>query len=143
LSFGIIYISAVGFIISKDDVLYRKIYNVKVGLMLIGCLYISIINQSIYFESVLMMLGIGLVLGVLRVVAFGDVKLAAAMAVGVPIQHLLITIWQTLIFGGVVTIVVYLSYRIFNRGLSPFDWGVPYGVAIVFGFITTYINIYN
>ncbi|MDP8994336.1 MAG: prepilin peptidase [Pseudomonadota bacterium] len=66
----------------------------------------------------------------LRMMGGGDVKLAAAVALWLPAQAVLIMLVVMSIAGGVLTLAMLIRHRLARRE-TPLE--IPYGVAIAFG----------
>lgn len=113
-----------------------------------ACLLILIVSFLIgYFQSqaidgltsASIVLLASLLLFYFNVIAAGDGKLAAALAAALLPQQLLDAVILTLLAGGVLATFYLIKDRLILKKKSGEDRGLPYGVAISFGFYLTII----
>lgn len=127
-----------------NDIKYRKIPNQLCLLTAILCLILAYQHHYIVASllSGLVVLLSSMILFYFNIIGAGDGKFAAALALAVPWQQLDIALFLTAIMGGILAIIYLIKYRLILRNKIK-DPGLPYGVAIGFGFfIPILINSY-
>ncbi|MCL1145371.1 prepilin peptidase [Shewanella marinintestina] len=127
-----------------SDIFYRRISNKGCFAVLITCVWLAA-SQQILLEGLLNGLSIfllSLLLFRFRWLAAGDGKLASALAVALPQSLLPIALWFTLLCGGVLAVIYLVKYRVINRIPRERELGLPYGIAISFGFYIPILTSY-
>lgn len=120
-------------IVCRSDIRARIIAN-NVVLYLCGVIlpYAYLSYGEIFFLHAVATLIIGILLFRLHVIGAGDVKLLAVLMLAIPTHWVLSFLFLISFFGLIMIILGWLFFRhdIKTRGL-------PYGVAISLGFLTT------
>jgi prepilin peptidase CpaA len=130
--FYLIFLVCICVYISAQDVCSRRIANTSVfGLLLLQCALL--IESQVYLASGLVVLLVGLVLFKRRWIAAGDIKLASALALALPISQLPMAAILTGLAGGAVSLF-YLMLNHWFPNRKKRLVGIPYGVAISLGF---------
>lgn len=127
--------------IAYSDIRYRIVSNVNIMLIVMLALITSyIFDVKInLFNPALFLIG-GFILFSFRIVGGADVKLIAALSMLIERELTLMFLTIISVFGLVICLPLIVSKSIRNDMRSR---GVPYVVAIVFGFITTSIIKFN
>ena len=116
--------------IGASDVLFRKIPN-TVCLFIASAFFIYVIETGSWLNIVhsVLILGVGIILSHLNLLAGGDTKLLAAYSLALPSSHLFNTIILILLIGGIVSVIYLLWVKLAKKT----NRGVPYGIAISLG----------
>ncbi|WP_025819721.1 A24 family peptidase [Shewanella marina] len=144
---GLILLFILTLTISYWDTRYRRIPNRLVAMVLLTSLLISI-NQYGAGQllqglcSSLMVLGVSLLLFKFNIMAAGDGKLASALAITLVPSQLLLPLFLTAMIGGVLAIIYLVKDYVINRNRKRQHRGLPYGVAISFGFYIPILAAY-
>lgn len=122
--------------VSGTDVLFRKIQNYALYVLLILQCLLSPLDVQVM--SFLVVLGIGLILYKLIWIGAGDIKYAAVLSLTIP-AHDLVWAFVMMAFSGGVLVVFYLVKsklisKILARKTLNDQKGIPYGIAISIGF---------
>lgn len=127
-----------GMSVVVTDILYRRISNFQVALFAIIAI-VLVIRNSAYWEASLsffIVLPVAILLFVTRTWGGGDSKLLLSLAPLVSVSVLPDLFISILVCGGILSFIYFIKCRIFNFT----DKGLPYGVAIIFGFsFTSYL----
>lgn len=126
------------------DLYNRTIPNILCLITIICCSILAYQHHYIAASllSSLVILLSSMILFYFNIIGAGDGKFAAALALAVPWQQLDIALFLTAIMGGILAIIYLIKYRLILRNKIK-DPGLPYGVAIGFGFfIPILINSY-
>jgi prepilin peptidase CpaA len=102
-----------------------------VGLMALQCSLL--LKNEIYLTSALVVLTVGFVLFWRSWIAAGDIKLASALALALPMSQLPMAAILTGLAGGLVSLF-YLMLNHWFPNRKKRQVGIPYGVAISLGF---------
>ena len=135
-------------IICYMDIRYRRIPNRLIAVVLLISLLITL-NQYGTSQllqglcSSLIVLGVSLLLFKFNIMAAGDGKLASALAITLMPSQLLLPLYLTAMIGGVLAIIYLVKDYVINRNRKKQHRGLPYGVAIAFGFYLPIVSIYN
>lgn len=131
------------FIIIRGDISLRRISN-EVCLLVICISTISAALHGFFLPSLLNSVIVFLVFFLiwrLGIMGAGDVKLIAAYSIGIVPELLIGNLVFIGLIGGVQISVMYINGIL--RGTTPFDKGIPYGVAIsISGVIFSYISTF-
>lgn len=134
-------------IASYWDIRYRRIPNRLVAVVFLTSLLITLnqygtsqLLQGLY--SSLMVLGVSLLLFKFNIMAAGDGKLASALAITLVPSQLLLPLYLTAMIGGVLAIIYLVKDYVINRNRKKQHRGLPYGVAISFGFYIPILAAY-
>ncbi|MFA0085537.1 prepilin peptidase [Vibrio sp. 10N.261.51.F12] len=130
-------------LVCASDVALRRISNV-LGFVIFCCSVLlsfeSKQNVSMHVLSAICVILIMLLAYVLKMIGGGDVKLMIAFSLAIPIHYLDDALFNIAIVGGVLAIFYLMKYRVLKLVPQGGELGLPYGIAISFGF---YITIYN
>lgn len=135
-------------IVSYGDIRHRRISNRLVAVVFLTSLLITL-NQYGTSQllqglcSSLIVLGVSLLLFKFNIMAAGDGKLASALAITLVPSQLLLPLYLTAIIGGVLAVIYIVKDYLINRNTNKRHRGLPYGVAIAFGFYLPIVSIYN
>ncbi|MGF1712653.1 prepilin peptidase [Vibrio kagoshimensis] len=126
----LIILAALFIYVSATDVISRTISN-KACLAIAAGFFLYVIETGSWFNIVhsVLILGFGIILSQLKLLAGGDTKLFAAYSLAIPSAHLLNTIILILLIGGVVSVIYLLWVKLEKKT----NRGVPYGIAISLG----------
>ncbi|MCL9774992.1 A24 family peptidase [Vibrio methylphosphonaticus] len=132
-------------LICASDVALRKISNVY-GVVILICsvllLYESKQGVTSHLISVVIVCLLTLTAFGFKILGGGDVKLMIAFSIAIPIHYLGATIFNVAIIGGALALFYLLKYRILKLVPESGEAGLPYGLAISFGFFNTVCNLY-
>ncbi len=135
LGFSLLYVS-------YSDLRYRLIPNwVCLVILFLSLLLITIEQHKaiVGLISTTIVFCTSLLLFYFRIIAAGDGKLAAALAAALLPEQLLNAVMLTLLAGGVLAVFYLIKDRLILKKKPGEDRGLPYGVAISFGFYLTII----
>ncbi|MCW8327414.1 prepilin peptidase [Photobacterium sp. SDRW27] len=123
------------------DICSRKIPNRLCVFILLLSLYISYQNEQFVYGIIsgLTISIFGLIFFYFGILAAGDSKLAAALAAALLPGQLLNAVILTLLAGGVLAVFYLIKDRLILKKKPGEDRGLPYGVAISFGFYLTIV----
>ncbi|MFA0569609.1 A24 family peptidase [Vibrio gallaecicus] len=126
----LIILAALFIYVSATDVMWRSISNLAC-LAISSGFFLYVIETGSWLNIVhsVLILGIGIILSQLKLLAGGDTKLFAAYSLAIPSAHLLNTIILILLIGGVVSVIYLLWVKLGKKT----NRGVPYGIAISLG----------
>lgn len=118
------------------DIRYRTIGNHWVIACAILVVLINIIEgREIHFLPAFLLLSIGFILFNFNVIGGGDVKLMAVLALAFEPSNVMLFIYSTAFFGGVIALLALCFF--WKKSMTQ---GIAYGVAIIAGFIITYYS---
>jgi len=118
--------------LSITDIRSRIISNRIVLLLLITIILLSLLKyQTIFLIPALCALAIGFLIFTLGIMGAGDIKLISVLMLSIP-DNEIISVFFFTAFAGLLLIVV--GWLFFRKSIK--QNGLPYGVAISFGFIT-------
>lgn len=120
-----------------SDIRYREIKN---GTTLILSV-LALIGGWKYWETIsllpaVIILAAGFLLNIIKVIGAGDVKLMAGLSLSLDADNTLLFLFLTTLAGLPVAFVTLLVSRIMR---SPEHKTVPYGVAVVGGYVATVV----
>ncbi len=126
----LIILAALFLYVCTTDVISRTISN-KACLAIVSVFLLYVIETGSWLNIVhsVLILGFGIILSQLKLLAGGDTKLFAAYSLAIPSAHLLNTIILILLIGGVVSVIYLLWVKLEKKT----NRGVPYGIAISLG----------
>lgn len=116
--------------VSITDLLYRKIQNYSLLLLLLFQIFFTIRYSS---YNIFLVIGIGLILYSLIFVGAGDIKYAAVLSLTIPLYELPLAYITTAFAGGFLAIIYLISKKLISN-MSRSQEGIPYGIAISVGF---------
>ncbi|MGV2988912.1 prepilin peptidase [Vibrio sp. E150_011] len=132
-------------LICASDVALRKISNIY-GVVILTCsiLLLSESKQGAveHLLSAVIVCVVTLIAFGFRILGGGDVKLMIAFSIAIPFHYLGVAIFNVAIIGGVLAMFYLLKYRIFKLVPESGEMGLPYGLAISFGFFNAICNLY-
>lgn len=118
--------------LSITDIRSRIISNRIVLLLLITIIPLSLLKyQTIFLIPSLCALAIGFLIFTLGIMGAGDIKLISVLMLAIPNNEIISFFFFTAFAGLLLVVVGWLFFR-----ESIKQNGLPYGVAISFGFIT-------
>ena len=118
--------------LSITDIRSRIISNRIVLLLLITIIPLSLLKyQTIFLIPSLCALAIGFLIFTLAIMGAGDIKLISVLMLAIPNNEIISFFFFTAFAGLLLVVVGWLFFR-----ESIKQNGLPYGVAISFGFIT-------
>lgn len=118
--------------LSITDIRSRIISNRIVLLLLITIIPLSLLKyQTIFLIPSLCSLAIGFLIFTLGIMGAGDIKLISVLMLAIPNNEIISFFFFTAFAGLLLVVVGWLFFR-----ESIKQNGLPYGVAISFGFIT-------
>lgn len=118
--------------LSITDIRSRIISNRIVLLLLITIIPLSLLKyQTIFLIPALCALAIGFLIFTLGIMGAGDIKLISVLMLAIPNNEIISFFFFTAFAGLLLVVVGWLFFR-----ESIKKNGLPYGVAISFGFIT-------
>lgn len=118
--------------LSITDIRSRIISNRIVLLLLITIIPLSLLKyQTIFLIPALCALAIGFLIFTLGIMGAGDIKLISVLMLAIPNNEIISFFFFTAFAGLLLVVVGWLFFR-----ESIKQNGLPYGVAISFGFIT-------
>lgn len=130
--------------IIRGDISKRKIGN-KVCLLVICLSVVSAISHGFVVSSILNSIVIFIVFFIiwrLGVMGAGDVKLISGYSIAIVPELIIANFVFIGLIGGVQVSVMYIVSLV--RGTTPFDKGIPYGVAIsISGVILSYVSTFQ
>lgn len=118
-----------------SDIRFRRISNTQnlvLTLLLLGLCYG--LDLKPYFIHSLVSLALGALLFYTGVIGGGDVKLNAALFLVLPLDLIVPYLFFVSLCGAVLAILLLLKAKI-SKDKRALKRGVPYGVAIIFGFL--------
>lgn len=119
-----------------SDIRYREIRNTTTLLISFLSLAIGYLTPGgIFIIPALLVFTAGFVLSAMGVLGAGDVKLLAALSLSLNSEDVIILLLLTALAGLPITLITVVS-RYVN---STDQRGVPYGVAIVSGYMATFV----
>lgn len=126
----LIILAALFIYVSATDVISRSISNFACLTIAAG-FFLYVIETGSWLNIVhsVLILGIGIILSQLKLLAGGDTKLLAAYSLAIPSSHLFNTIILILLIGGAVSVIYLLWIKLAKKT----NRGVPYGIAISLG----------
>lgn len=104
---------------------------------MILCSYVF--EFSLNITAAIIVLSIGIVLFYLRFIGGGDVKLATALSLAMTDAELFLWLLCTTIVGALEALYIIFSVKI-SKNQASIQKGVPYGIAIIFGFLMIIIT---
>jgi len=123
------------------DCRYRRISNNVCVIILFISLYLAVEGDNIFLH-----LTSGLIIFLSTAILFkfktfgaGDSKLATAYSIALLPNQLLDAVILTLLFGGLLSLFYLIKDRLILKKSREDERGLPYGVAISFGFYITII----
>lgn len=120
-------------VVCWTDLRYRLISNrVIMALLLVIIPFSYLMYGTLSWLPAVLCLVIGFVLFLLNVIGAGDVKLLAVLMLAVPSSFAIFFLFLTACSGLLIIIIGWLFYRKAIR-----EKGLPYGIAISTGFLTT------
>lgn len=120
-------------VVCWTDLRYRLISNrVIMALLLVIIPFSYLMYGTLSWLPAVFCLVIGFVLFLLNVIGAGDVKLLAVLMLAVPSSFAIFFLFLTACAGLLLIIIGWLFYRKTIR-----EKGLPYGIAISTGFLTT------
>ena len=124
-----------------SDCRYRRITNNLCAIILFTSLYLVIErnNAILYFISFLIVFLSTFVLFKFNIFGAGDSKLAAAYSIALLPNQIVDAVILTLFIGGLLSVFYLLKDRLILKKAREDERGLPYGVAISFGFYITII----
>lgn len=115
------------------DLRYRLISNrIIIALLLVIIPFSYLMYGTLFWLPAILCLAIGFVLFLLNIIGAGDVKLLSVLMLAVPSQFAVFFLFLTACAGLLLIIIGWLFYRQAIR-----EKGLPYGIAISAGFLTT------
>lgn len=115
------------------DLRYRLISNrIIIALLLVIIPFSYLMYGTLFWLPAILCLAIGFVLFLLNIIGAGDVKLLSVLMLAVPSQFAVFFLFLTACVGLLLIIIGWLFYRQAIR-----EKGLPYGIAISAGFLTT------
>ena len=120
-------------VVCWTDLRYRLISNrVIMALLLVIIPFSYLMHGTLSWLPAVLCLVIGFVLFLLNVIGAGDVKLLAVLMLAIPSSFAIFFLFLTACAGLLLIIIGWLFYRQTIR-----EKGLPYGIAISTGFLTT------
>lgn len=120
-------------VVCWTDLRYRLISNrVIMALLLVIIPFSYLMYGTLSWLPAVLCLVIGFVLFLLNVIGAGDVKLLAVLMLAIPSSFAIFFLFLTACAGLLLIIIGWLFYRQTIR-----EKGLPYGIAISTGFLTT------
>ncbi|UKH14094.1 A24 family peptidase [Actinobacillus pleuropneumoniae] len=120
-------------VVCWTDLRYRLISNrVIMALLLVIIPFSYLMYGTLSWLPAVLCLVIGFVLFLLNVIGAGDVKLLAVLMLAIPSSFAIFFLFLTACAGLLLIIIGWLFYRKTIR-----EKGLPYGIAISTGFLTT------
>lgn len=95
------------------------------------------LGLKLYPTNSLVVLGIGILAFYFNLIGAGDVKLLAALVLVIEPKSILFYFLLVSIFGAIISLGM-LIYAKSKQAPWLLDSGVPYGVAIIFGFVAIF-----
>lgn len=117
--------------VSITDLLYRKIQNYSLLILLLLQIFFSPLDIQV--TTFFLVIGIGLILYSLIFVGAGDIKYAAVLSLTIPLYELPLAYITTAFAGGFLAIIYLISKKLISN-MSRSQEGIPYGIAISVGF---------
>ncbi|WGE49448.1 A24 family peptidase [Actinobacillus equuli] len=115
------------------DLRYRLISNrIIMALLLVTIPFSYLMHGTLFWQAALLCLAIGFILFLFNIIGAGDVKLLAVLMLAVPSPFAVFFLFLTACAGLLLIIIGWLFYRQSIR-----EKGLPYGIAISAGFLTT------
>ncbi|CED60858.1 type IV leader peptidase [Moritella viscosa] len=124
------------------DCRYRRIPNNLCVIILIVSLYLTIEgnNISLHFLSGLIIFSSTTILFKFNIFGAGDSKLATAYSIALLPNEVIDAVILTLFIGGLLSVFYLIKDRLILKKARADECGLPYGLAISFGFYITIIN---
>ncbi|WP_051997519.1 prepilin peptidase [Grimontia indica] len=116
-------------VVLLSDISHRRISNKLNLIVCFICLSLAVFSEdySLQLSQSVLILGVGLVLFLLGILAAGDTKLFSSYALIIDSKYFLLSVVMIGIFGFFTAIIIFLI----NRYRKSSVRGVPYGVPIV------------
>ncbi|WGE69929.1 prepilin peptidase [Actinobacillus equuli subsp. haemolyticus] len=115
------------------DLRYRLISNrIVMALLLVTIPFSYLMHGTLFWQPALLCLAIGFILFLFNIIGAGDVKLLAVLMLAIPSHFAIFFLFLTACAGLLLIIIGWLFYRQSIR-----EKGLPYGIAISVGFLTT------
>lgn len=134
-NFALIFIAPLLVYICYTDILYRKIYNSIIILLLVLCIIFALFtHSSLNIYAALITLIIGICLFYARIIGAGDIKLLAVLALSVPPTYIFDWLLLVALCGAVLVVIILICYYLLHIGRKT----LPYGVAICSGYLILY-----
>jgi prepilin peptidase CpaA len=123
------------------DCRYRLISNYICAIIFFVSLYLTVEggNTALHLTSGLIIFLSTAILFKFKVFGAGDSKLATAYSIALLPNQLLDAVILTLLFGGLLSLFYLIKDRLILKKSREDERGLPYGVAISFGFYITII----
>jgi len=123
------------------DCRYRRIPNNICAIILFVSLYLAVEgnNISLHLTSGLIIFLSTAILFKFNIFGAGDSKLLTAYSMALLPNQLLDAVILTLLFGGLLSLFYLIKDRLILKKSRKDEHGLPYGVAISFGFYITII----
>ncbi|MDP8170820.1 prepilin peptidase [Pasteurella skyensis] len=138
MTLSTVFVSLTLIWISWTDISTRTISNQAVLVLLLVLLpFCWVFYKQFFILPAIVTLIIGFLLFMGKVVGGGDVKLITVLMLAIPYEQITSFLFLTSFFGLLLVIFGWIGFR---QAIK--QQGLPYGVAISFGFLTT-IWLYN
>ena len=122
-----------------SDIRYREIKNTTtITIAVISVLYYWIMYSDLVILPALYILLAGFLLSTFRLFGAGDVKLLAALSLSLSSETTLFFLFVTTLAGLPVALITLINHRCNKKAMYK---TVPYGVAIVTGYIAAFASL--
>jgi len=132
----------ISMLVIYSDCRYRRISNKLCAIIFFTSLYISIERNNIpisLFIGFIVFLSTAMLFK-LNIFGAGDSKLATAFSIALLPNEIIDAVMMVLFLGGVLASFYLIKDRFILKISREHERGLPYGVAISFGFYITIIN---